>query len=96
MNIGEAIRKMRLKKSLSQGELAELCGISQTSMYQIEKGIKRPSSKNMGKICKILGVPEPVIYLYAMEEKDVSKEKRAIFNTMYPTMNSLIETILVK
>ena len=65
MNIGNSIRKLRIEKSLSQGELSKKCGLSQNSLSQIELGNKYPSSKNLKKICKILEIPESILFLYS-------------------------------
>lgn len=36
--IGKEIRKARLNKELSQRQLAELCGVTQGEIWQIEQG----------------------------------------------------------
>jgi transcriptional regulator with XRE-family HTH domain len=51
MNIGQAIKEVRKNKNLSQGELAALIPLSQTSLSQIESGIKTPSTGTVKKIC---------------------------------------------
>ena len=96
MDIGTSIKRIRQEKSLSQGELAKSCGISQTSLSQIEKGIKRPSSKNLAKICKILEVPEPLIYLYGIEESDIPKRKKELFKMLYPSVEALLKQIIAE
>ncbi|XHR94461.1 helix-turn-helix domain-containing protein [Mucilaginibacter sp. UC70_90] len=50
MNIGKAIKELRVNKKLNQSELAEACGLTQTSLSQIENGIKTPKSRNDEKI----------------------------------------------
>lgn len=94
MNIGHSIKKIRQEKGISQGDLADSCEISQTSLSQIENGIKRPSAKNLAKICKHLEVPEPILYLYAMEVSDVSKKKQDLFNALYPSMQVMLKQFI--
>ena len=47
MNIGLAIKSIRKKLSITQYELAEKCDLSQTSLSQIETGVKRPDSQHI-------------------------------------------------
>ena len=76
MDIGTSIRNLRIKKSISQGELAKKCELSQNSISQIELGNKRPSPKNLKKICEILEISESILYLYSIDEKDVPEDNR--------------------
>ncbi len=50
------IRRKREKKGLSQSALARCVGISQTSMWEIEKGRKSPSVEVLFKICDALDI----------------------------------------
>ncbi len=95
MNIGNSIKKIRIDQGLSQGDLAERCGISQTSMSQIENGIKRPNPSNLKKICKVLRVPEAILYLYSLDENDVPKEKKEMYHLFYPTLQDMIKKLVV-
>lgn len=89
MNIGRAIRAIRKEMDISQNRLAEMSNITQTSLSQIENGIKRPSAKSMLKICEALEVPEMLIYIMAMQEEDVPESKRHIYRIIYPSILSL-------
>lgn len=96
MNIGTAIKKIRLEKKLSQGELAKAIEISQTSLSQIEKGLKRPSSKTLDKICKIFDVPETIIHLYALEESDIPKSKKELYKALYPSLEVMLKQFFLE
>lgn len=89
MNIGTAIRAIRKELDISQNRLAEKCGITQTSLSQIENGVKRPSSKTMRKICAAMEIPEMLIYIMAMQEEDVPETKRDVYRIIYPTIVTL-------
>lgn len=55
--LGEAIKKYRKEKDLSQKELAKKCNISTSYIQQIELGQKKnPSVEILMKICKELDV----------------------------------------
>lgn len=90
MNIGNAIKKIRQDKGFAQGEFAIKCNLSQTSLSQIETGVKRPNPKNFKNICKNLGIPEALIYLYALEDDDIPQKKKEFFKTMYPIVMDLV------
>ena len=89
MNIGIAIKSIRKKLSITQYELAEKCDLSQTSLSQIETGIKRPSQRTISKVCDVLDIPESIIYIVAMQEADVPPSKKGIYEMVYPSIKSL-------
>ena len=89
MNIGAAIKSIRKKLSITQYELAEKCDLSQTSLSQIETGIKRPSQRTITKVCTVLDIPESIIYIVAMQESDVPASKRGVYELVYPSIKSL-------
>lgn len=51
----EWLKEYRLKKRLSQNEVAKLCGISQQCYFFYENGDRRPTPENAKRIAKILG-----------------------------------------
>lgn len=63
MKIGSAITKIRKSRKLSQQDLSELTGISQTSISQIETDTCYPHQSTLLKICKTLNVKEIELYL---------------------------------
>lgn len=89
MNIGSAIKSIRKKLAITQYELAEKCDLSQTSLSQIETGIKRPSQRTITKVCSVLDIPESIIYIVAMQETDVPASKRGVYELVYPSIKSL-------
>jgi transcriptional regulator with XRE-family HTH domain len=89
MQIGIAIKSIRKKLSIKQNELADKCGISQTSLSQIETGIKRPSDKTIKKLCVALEIPESILYILAMQQADVPDNKKDIYNLVFPSIRNL-------
>lgn len=89
MNIGLAIKSIRKKLSITQYELAEKCDLSQTSLSQIETGVKRPSQRTISRVCMVLDIPESIIYIVAMQEVDVPASKKNIYDLVYPSIKSL-------
>lgn len=49
------LKEERMKKELSQSQLAEQCGVFRTNISNIEHGVTKPSIKLAKKIAKILG-----------------------------------------
>jgi len=89
MNIGAAIRSIRRQEGITQYELAEKCNISQTSLSQIENGIKRPSNRTIKKVCEVLEVPESVLYILGMQESDVPDSRRNVYDMLFPSIRSM-------
>lgn len=93
MNIGQAIKEVRKNKDLSQGELAALIPLSQTSLSQIESGIKTPSTATVKKICAVLEISEPLLYVMATDEADIPEDKRELFRILFPSIKGMINQI---
>jgi transcriptional regulator with XRE-family HTH domain len=69
MTIGERIRIERLKKGLTQAELAKLCGFShKTNVSRIEHSGNDVTTKQIKRISEKLGVS--VAYLMGYEDTD--------------------------
>jgi transcriptional regulator with XRE-family HTH domain len=54
VSVGENIRNARQKAGLTQAYLAELAGVTQAMLCQIERGTKNPSLQLGAEIAKIL------------------------------------------
>ena len=89
MNIGLAIKSIRKKLSITQYVLADRCELSQTSLSQIETGVKRPSQRTISRVCMVLDIPESIIYIVAMQEADVPPSKKGVYELVYPAIKSL-------
>jgi transcriptional regulator with XRE-family HTH domain len=96
MNIGGAIRILRVESGISQEGLSEKTGLSQTSISQIENGVKTPTKKSIEKICNALGITEAMLYIMAIEKSDVPKNKKDIYNELFPKIKGLINEMMSK
>ena len=54
--LGEKVKKLRKKQSLTQEELAARIGVSPAYIGFIEQGQRNPSIKTADKIARVLGV----------------------------------------
>ncbi len=54
---GEAVRKFRREKNLSQEALADLAGIHRTYIGDVERGVRNLSLVNIVRIANALEIP---------------------------------------
>ena len=82
MNIGRQIKRFRKSRGIKQFRLAELVGVTQTTMSLIESGKRGISIKTLEKITKQLGVTiiladdenlKDLNYLYSQMKRYVHK-----------------------
>jgi transcriptional regulator with XRE-family HTH domain len=57
LSFGQAVRKFRLQKGMSQEKLAELADIHRTYIGDVERGTRNIALINMTRIAKAMGVP---------------------------------------
>ncbi|MEC5340773.1 helix-turn-helix domain-containing protein [Enterococcus casseliflavus] len=62
-HIGENIKKYRVRRSLSQQDLANEIGIAVQSLSKVERGLTFPSYENLEKIMKVLDVTPNQLFL---------------------------------
>lgn len=96
MNIGNAIKTTRTHHGLSQVELSKKTGISQTSISQIESGVKNPSKRSISKICKVLEIPEAMLYIIGLEDVDVPASRKKMYDLLFPEIKGLAIQIIGK
>lgn len=94
MKIGIAIRTVRTKLGISQEELSSRSGLSQTTISQIENGLKAPTQRSLKKICTAMDTPEAVLYILAIDETDIPANRKTAFDKLYPQIRDLAVQIL--
>lgn len=55
-NFGKRVREIRLRKQLSQGDIARTLGVHRSYISGLERGMRNPSLLTIKKIAKALGV----------------------------------------
>lgn len=73
MTIGEKIRKTRIEKGLTQKQLADRMGVTQSHVWQYENGLVKPSDKQIKKFADALGIS--VNELLSAEESNKTENK---------------------
>ena len=71
MEIGQKIKEIRLRRGLTQDELASRCELSKGYISQLENDISSPSIATLMDILNILGVTLPDFFTEPKEEKVV-------------------------
>lgn len=76
------LKKVRLAKSLSQEELADLVGMTQSNYSRRENGRKTITEVEWNRLSKVLGVEKDAIYEPDKEERSIVN----IFSTKTPNL----------
>lgn len=56
MDVGERVKWFREKKGITVNKLANLAGISQSFLREIELGRKKPTVETLALVCEALGI----------------------------------------
>lgn len=56
IKFGIRLREARLKKKLSQGDVARILGVHRTYISGLERGVRNPSLLTVQKVAKAIGV----------------------------------------
>lgn len=90
MELGSSIRAIRKGKCILKRDFAALVGISTTALGQIENNNSMPRKSTLLKISETLEVPLSYIFFCAMDEQDVSEDKRVIFKSTSAFLKELL------
>jgi transcriptional regulator with XRE-family HTH domain len=75
-SIGEYIREQRQRAKVSLRQLAEVTGVSNPYLSQIERGLRKPSAEILQAIARALRISSETLYVRAgiLEERDVDAD----------------------
>ena len=59
-NVGQCIKQCRIAKGMTQGELADMIGVSQNAIHMWEIGKRTPKKETLNRIYGVLGVCETI------------------------------------
>ena len=92
MDLGHAIKTLRLKQGITQAQLAERCGMSTNAVSLLETGKSYPPKATVEKMCSVFGISQALFQLSAIEEGDFPEEKRVLYRAMLdPLRNELLD-----
>ncbi|HBK69267.1 MAG TPA: Cro/Cl family transcriptional regulator [Firmicutes bacterium] len=75
MNIGEKIKRLRIKKQLTQEELANRCELSKGFISQVERDLTSPSIATLLDILESLGTNIKDFFNETIDEKIIFKNE---------------------
>ncbi|MBN1843875.1 MAG: helix-turn-helix transcriptional regulator [Deltaproteobacteria bacterium] len=91
MKIGYVLKLVRTVKGMSQGEMAELLGISQNYLSLIESNKKGPSADKIKEFADALKVSEHALVFAASEvPTELSSEDKKQFRKLQQNILSLL------
>lgn len=92
MNIGQAIKILRRKRNMTQGDLASRIGMSVNAVSSWELGKSNPPKDSIKLICDAFHVPVSYLMLSTVEEKDFPENKRLLYRVLLESLkNELLE-----
>lgn len=93
MSLGDNIRELRVKKGLTQKQLADSCGIVDATIRTYELGKSNPKAKTVAKIAKALDVSTAELYgvdwVPGIESQD-SEMDSALYQSLLSGQNGVL------
>ena len=93
MNIGEAIKKIRKKRHISQQSLACETDVTQGYLSLVEKGEREPGFDLIYKIAGVLKVPSQLILLMACEGTPRFKKFKKPLNSITAAVDDILAEV---
>tara|TARA_R110001599_G_scaffold236239_1_gene435467 strand:+ start:1235 stop:1531 length:297 start_codon:yes stop_codon:yes gene_type:complete len=88
MNIGKGIKVVLSKRKLTQKDLAERSGMSETSISLLIKNKTQPRKETLDRIASVLDVKPEILMLLSVEKSDVPEERKDIYDVLWPNIES--------
>ncbi|MEO6453519.1 MAG: helix-turn-helix transcriptional regulator [Ginsengibacter sp.] len=88
MNLGQALKKIRIAKDLSQKEVALSCKMDTAQYSRIENSKTDPSFSAVVRICKALGVDLSDLFRTDEVFKEVNSKNRSLMEKL-----SMVDTL---
>ena len=95
MAIGKAIKTVLDKKNMTQLQLAEITGISQTSLSLLINDITSPRKITIKKIAKALKISPNVLYMLSIEREDVPAKNRPVYDTIWGGLETTLTNLFL-
>lgn len=95
MDLGYTINSIRKQKGIRQGELANMIGLTQTYLSQIENNKRDPNLATLKKISEALAMPLPIIFFLSLDESDIPDRKKVAFKLIGPSVKSMLSEFFI-
>lgn len=93
MDIGGAIKTIRVKHKVSQQVLASEIGVTQGYLSLIEKGGREPGFDLIGKIADVLEVPPQLLFILACQDEVKTKHYAKPLKNMMMLADDVLQAI---
>lgn len=93
MDIGKAIKTIRLRHKIPQQILAKEIGVTQGYLSLIEKGLREPGFDLISKIADTLRIPPQLIFLAACEGEQKFKRFAKPLKNITLLVDDVLKTI---
>ena len=90
--IGKRIRKYREDRKLSQKDLADMIGVSNSSISNWEKGINRPDADMLADLCRALKVSPSELLDVRLSTDELNDQERKVIQA-YRTKTELQQAV---
>ena len=77
-DLSDKLRQSRQARKLSQDKLADLIGVSQPYIAELERGLKRPSVEVLVKLCGVLGCSADFLLGVSAAKSNAAMQQEAL------------------
>lgn len=88
MDLGKAIKTIRVSKGLTQRQLAKAIGCSETNMLFMKTGRTFPRKSKIDAICKVLGIPMSYLLMFSITPDDIPEDKKSLYTSIVEPMRN--------
>lgn len=93
IKIGSAIKKLRIKKQLSQVAMCKKVGINQPYLSSLENNAQNPTLDYLYKVAEALEVPIIYIFWEALEKEDFPVKDQFKYNVLKPSVDEIFKEL---
>lgn len=93
--MGERLRTYRIAKKMTMKEFAELCGISERYLADLEHGQKAPKLETFVRIVNAAGVSPEYLLQDSLAEVDKGNLVRDTLNILPPKQQALFQDFIL-
>ena len=76
--VGNRIRQYREAKNLTQKQLAELIGVTNSRVSNWEQGVNRPDIELLVSICRALSVSPSILLDIRLSDEELNEQERNV------------------
>ena len=94
MDIGNRIKFFREKQNITVNKLANMAGVSQSYLRDLELGVKQPTVEYLSYICDALGISLKQFFSNEEQDNEFIELLDKLNNEQRNSLKSFLETIV--